>query len=124
MGVQKNGGYRIDERDCAEGKTEKFALKGREGRREAGYKKPPASEYALVCENTLLCSVEDSDEACLKRIFDRYNDKLPEDYSGRSVAPSDVVELYDERGRRYFYRDKDAFCPVHFSPMLAKKMKK
>ena len=124
LSLRKNQGYRIYQLDFSDGKTKKFAFEGMEGLREAGYEQPPASEYALVCENTLLCSVEDSDEACLKRIFDRYNDKLPEDYSGRSVAPSDVVELYDERGRRYFYRDKDAFCPVHFSPMLAKKMKK
>ena len=121
--LQKQQGFRIYQLDFSDGKTKKFAFEGMKGLRKAGYEQPPASEYALIYEGMLLCSVQDSDEACLKRIFEQYNDKLPEDYSGRSIAPSDVIELYDENGRRYFYRDSDTFCPVQFSPMLAKKLK-
>ena len=121
--LQKQQGFRIYQLDFSDGKTKKFAFEGMKGLRKAGYEQPPASEYALIYEGMLLCSVQDSDEASLKQIFERCNDKLPEDYSGRSIAPSDVIELYDENGRRYFYRDNDTFCPVQFSPMLAKKLK-
>ncbi len=40
---------------------------------------------------------------------------------GRSIAPSDVLELYDESERRYFYCDMAGFPQVKFSPALAKK---
>lgn len=43
------------------------------------------------------------------------------DYRGRSIAPSDVLELYDESERRYFYCDMAGFLQVKFSPALAKK---
>lgn len=120
---QRKQGYRIYQLDFSDGKTKPFAFEGMQGLRKAGFEQPPASEYALVCEDMLLCSREDSEQTCLKRIFDRYNDTLPDGYSGRSMAPSDVVELYDESGRKYFYRDTDSFCPVNFSPMLAKKQR-
>ncbi len=122
--LQRKQDFRIYQLDFSDGKTKKFAFEGLKGLQKAGYEQPPASEYCKVYEGSLLCGRDDSDEACLKLIFDRYNDKLPENYFGRSIAPSDVVELHDEGGRRYFYRDTDAFCPVKFSPMLAKKMKK
>ena len=35
--------------------------------------------------------------------------------------PSDVLELYDESERRYFYCDMAGFVQVKFSPALAKK---
>lgn len=124
LSLQKQQGFRIYQLDFSDGKTKKFAFEGLKGLQKAGYEQPPASEYALVCEDVLLCCREDSEQACLKLVFDRYNGKLPEGYSGRSIAPSDVVELYDESERKYFYRDKDSFCPVKFSPMLAKKRKK
>ena len=57
----------------------------------------------------------------LERIFARYNQALPPDYHGRSIAPSDVLELYDESERRYFYCDMAGFVQVKFSPALAKK---
>ena len=91
---------------------------------DAGYRQPPAAEYALVCEDKIFCHVDDTDKVRLELIFNRYSDTLPEGYTGRSIAPSDVVELFDEEGRLYFYRDKDHFCPIKFSPMLAKKKMK
>ena len=54
----------------------------------------------------------------LERIFTRYNDNLPEDYHGRSVSLSDVVELYDDVSRSYYYCDTVGFIQVKFSPML------
>ena len=124
LSLRKQQGFRIYQLDFSDGRTKKFAFEGLKGLQKAGYEQPPASEYALVCEDTLLCCQDDSEQACLERIFDRYNGSLPDGYSGRSMAPSDVVELYGENGRKYFYRDKDSFCPVKFSPMLAKKQKK
>lgn len=121
LSLQKKQGYRIYQLDFSDGKTKKFAFEGLEGLQKAGYEQPPASEYALICEDVLLCAKEDSEQTCLKRIFDRYNGTLPDGYSGRSMAPSDVVELYDGNERKYFYRDTSSFCPVKFSPMLAKK---
>lgn len=47
--------------------------------------------------------------------------RSPPDYRGRSIAPSDVLELYDESERRYFYCDMAGFLQVKFSPALAKK---
>ena len=57
----------------------------------------------------------------LERIFESYNDDLPSDYHGRSVSLSDVVELYDDEGRSYYYCDTAGFVPVKFSPLLAQK---
>ena len=54
-------------------------------------------------------------------VFARYNQAFPPDYRGRSIAPSDVLELYDESERRYFYCDMAGFPQVKFSPALAKK---
>ena len=56
----------------------------------------------------------------LERIFALCNDHFPVGYEGRSLSPSDVVELYDDNSRRYFYCDTRGFVPVSFSPLLAK----
>ncbi|MBR3704967.1 MAG: hypothetical protein IKM11_05730, partial [Oscillospiraceae bacterium] len=47
------------------------------------------------------CDMTESDAKRLDFLFLRYNDTLPEHYHGRSISPSDVVELYDEEKRRY-----------------------
>lgn len=38
---------------------------------------------------------------------------------GLYTALSDVIELYGDEGRSYFYCDVDGFPGVRFSPMLA-----
>jgi len=38
------------------------------------------------------------------------------------VALSDVIELYGDNGRAYFYCDTAGFPGVKFSPMLAKPL--
>ena len=106
-----------------EHQTKKFAFDGIEALRKAGYEQPPAAEYRLVCDDYIPCDILESDAKRLAFLFLRYNDTLPENYHGRSISPSDVVELYDEEKRRYFYRDRDSFCSVKFSPFLAKPMK-
>ncbi len=118
---RREQGYRIYQLEFSDGLPKPFAFEGIEVLKKNGYNQPPAAEYALVGDNVLFCFTNDTESTCLDIIFERYNDSLPEGYKGRSIAPSDVVELYDENGRRYFYRDKKGFCEVQFSPMLAKK---
>ena len=60
----------------------------------------------------------------LRRVFEEFNDDLPAGYHGRSVAPSDVIELFDSDGRRYYYRNRENFTKVRFSPALAHSLLK
>lgn len=120
LSFQKQQKFRIYQLDFSDGKTKPFAFEGLQALQKAGFEQPPASEYALICEDTLLCCTDDSEEICLKLIFNRYNDNLPKVYCGRSIAPSDIVELYDEREKKYFYRDENLFYPVKFSPTQIK----
>ena len=116
-------GFRIYQLDFSDGKTKPFAFAGIKALRKAGYEQPPAVEYALIHEDTLFCFENDCDRFCLELIYNKFNDTFPEGYSGRSVSPSDVIELYDEDGSRYYYCDICNFCEVSFSPELVKKMK-
>ena len=103
--------------------TKKFAFEGIDALYKAGYSQPPASEYRLVYDGYIECNMSDDSETQLSRIFKTYNDTLPQDYNGRSISPSDVVELYDDNNRRYYYRDYNSFCQVKFTPFMAKPMK-
>lgn len=105
-------------------KTKPFAFSGIDALHKAGFQQPPASEYRLVRDETLYCPKDEPDLAVLERVFDHYNGKLPADYPGRCVAPSDVLELYDAEKRRYYYRDMKQFVPVAFSPLLARPIQK
>ena len=98
-----------------------FAFKGIRDLHRAGYEQPPASEYRLVCDSELACPEEWKDTEILEQISAYYGNRVPEGYRGRPLASSDVVELDDGTGRRYFYIDGRKFEPVRFSPFLAKK---
>ena len=98
-----------------------FAFKGIQDLHKAGYEQPPASDYRLVCDSELACPEEWKDMEILEQISAHYGNHVPEGYKGRPLASSDVVELDDETGRRYFYIDSRTFEPVRFSPFLAKK---
>ena len=113
--------FRIYQLDVSLYKVIPFAFGGIKELQKAGHEYPPASQYMLIHDGMLHCEETASDTGRLTRIAELFGDALPKDYRGRSVAPSDVIELYDDTGRRYFYRDTDGFCPVKFSPMLAKK---
>ena len=102
-------------------KTKPFAFSGIDALRKAGFQQPPAAEYTLVYDGELICPVGQSDRDILEHIFARYDQAFPSDYHGRSIAPSDVLELYDENERRYFYCDMAGFPQVKFSPALAKR---
>lgn len=113
--------FRIYQLDVSLYKVIPFAFGGIKELQKAGHEYPPAAQYRLIHDGMLHCEETVSDTGRLTRIAELFGDVLPKDYRGRSVAPSDVIELYDDTGRRYFYRDTDGFCPVKFSPMLAKK---
>ena len=98
-----------------------FAFKGIQDLHKAGYEQPPASDYRLVCDSELACPEEWKDMEILEQISAHYGNHVPEGYKGRPLASSDVVELDDETGRRYFYIDGRTFESVRFSPFLAKK---
>ena len=102
------------------GRVIPFAFGGMDCLRNAGYEQPPAKEYRLVHDGILSYAEGESEHIRLLRLVEQYRDDLPEGFHGRNVAPSDVIELYDEEKRRYYYRDEKAFWPVQFSPMLAK----
>ena len=88
-------------------KTKPFAFSGIDALHKAGFQQPPASEYRLVRDEMLYCPKDEPDLAVLERVFDHYNGKLPADYLGRCIAPSDVLELYDAEKRRYYYPQND-----------------
>ena len=119
---RRSQGFRVYQLTLSGVESKPFAFRGFKEMQAAGYQQPPAAEYARVYDGEIICPKEQPDEAVLERIFMLCNDTFPEGYAGRSLSTSDVVELYDSTGRRYFYCDTSGFAPVNFSPMLAKKL--
>ena len=113
--------FRVYQLNLSEERTIPFAFGGIEAMYNAGYKQPPAAEYSLVYEGKMFCPREQQADEILERIFARYNDDLPADYHGRSISPSDVIELYDSEKRTYFYCNTAGFVPVQFSPLLVRQ---
>ena len=114
--------YRIYQLDLSAGQVIPYAFKGVQALYEASYQQPPATAYRLVCEEEIDTIEGETSGMILRRIADRYCDDLPHGYRGRSVAPSDVLELYGNDSRRYFYVDQDhKFAPVRFSPAAVKR---
>ena len=120
-GQRRKQCFRVYQLDFEGGKTVPYAFSCLEKLYKLGMERPRASDYTLVHDGEILCPREQSDEEVLERIFDRFNDSLPAFYRGRSISTSDIIELYGDGDRKYFYREKDTFTPVEFSPMLAKK---
>ena len=115
--------FRVYQLDLLNGKTIPYAFSGLDKLFALGYEQPRASDYALVHDGEIICPKGLTDADVLERIFRSYNDTLPETYHGRSISASDVIELYGDGERRYFYREETSFTPVEFSPLLAKNMK-
>lgn len=102
-----------------ETQTVPFAFKQLDALRKAGYEQPPAAAYQTVWSAEVCCPKGQNDMEVLGRLFLDYNEHLPEDYRGRPLAPSDVVELDCQGKRTYFYvNDCRDFAPVRFSPFL------
>lgn len=115
--------FRIYQLDLEGGKTIPFAFKGISELRKAEYGQPPAACYRMAWDSVLICPVGWKDKEALERILEDFRGSAPEGYCGRPLASSDVVELQDGTGRRYFYVDGGEFEAVRFSPFLAKPMK-
>ena len=114
--------FRIYQIDTAIAKTIPYAFVNADKLRELGYEQPRASDYRLTYDNVMYCPNEQREDEILERIFECFNERYPADFRGRSLSVSDVVELYDGRDRKYFYRNPDGFAPIGFSPMLAKPL--
>lgn len=114
--------YRIYQLELNGRKTVPFAFAGIQKMRENGYEQPPASLYRLVYDSAIFCLNEQSEHDVLERIFSLYSEDLPQGFPGRNTALSDVIELYGDHGRTYFYCDVNGFPGVKFSPMLAKPL--
>lgn len=114
--------YRIYQLDLSKGMPIPFAFAGIRKMREKGYEQPPASMYRLVCDGSIFCPSEQSEHDVLERIFTLYSDSLPKGFPGRNTALSDVIELYGDGRRTYFYCDVAGFPGVKFSPMLVKPL--
>lgn len=107
------------------GETVPFAFKGILELYRAGYEQPPAAKYKLAADTALVCPDRWKDAEILKHISVCLGGDISEKDGScmeHPLAPSDVVELKDETGRRYFYVDGAGFEPVRFSPFLAKPM--
>ena len=106
-----------------ETQTVPFAFKQLDALRKAGYEQPPAAAYQTVWSAEICCPKGQNDMEVLGRLFLDFNEHLPEDYRGRPLAPSDVVELDCQGKRTYFYvNDCRDFAPVRFSPFLCKRL--
>ncbi len=78
--------------------------------------------HDMIYDGTIPCRTEEDAHQRLLRIALRYADVLPQGYHSRNVAPSDVIELYDDATRKFYYRDESSFWPVQFTASLAKQM--
>lgn len=112
---------RIYQLDFEAEPTIPFAFKGIDALHKAGFKQPPAAKYRLVYEGNISIVQGQTKEDVLQRLYVQYSTPQP-DFKGRCLAASDIVELYDEEQRLYFYREPDGFIPVRFSPTFAKPL--
>ena len=65
-------------------------------------------EYAVVFDG----EVETND---LEALYQKFCLSSPQGYQGHSISMSDIVELYDEKARSFYYVDRFGFREVDFS---------
>lgn len=111
--------YRVYQLDTAGIASHRFAFGGIDQMRREGYRQPPADSYQLIYDGELEYP---SGVTALSQIFYICNNRWPKGYQGHSLALSDVVELYDESNRSFYYRDYMGFVPVLFDAARAKPM--
>lgn len=115
--------FRIYQLDLRANKHIPYAFESMEKLRSLGFGQPRASDYLMVYEAGFYCPIEHTAENVLEHLFCVFNVCPPKDYSGRSLSVSDVVELFDDKERRYYYCEPAGFQATDFSPMLAKRAK-
>ena len=84
---------------------------------EQGFAVPPSEAYTMVYDEPL--ATDDLDE-----IFYIFNCRHPQNYCGRSMSVSDLVELYDDNESIYYYCDTTCFIPVKIQTPLCKEVSK
>lgn len=111
--------YRVYQLDIREGNpVRSYAFDNIEKLYESNLTEPPAEQYCLVCDDVTDFGTDETE--ILEYIRDLYSLKLPEGYFGRAIAPSDVIELYNDNESKFFYCNKKGFCVVSFSSQKAK----
>lgn len=70
---------------------------------------PDISDYEMVYEGT----VETND---LESLFLMFRDQPPDGFTGHPMAVSDVIELYDQNDRHFYYADIMGFQKVDILP--------
>ena len=71
---------------------------------------PPADIYEVVFDGAL--GTEN-----LEEIYYIFNETHPKGYRGRSLAPSDIIELYNDNGSSFFYCNTVGFKKIRFKPV-------
>ena len=69
---------------------------------------PEIENYNRVFDGT----VETND---LESLFEKFNTDFPPGYTGYSLSMSDILELYDDQGREFYYVDVVGFRQVEFA---------
>lgn len=124
LSLRKRQQFRIYQLEFSdEVQTKPYAFRDFNEVKKLGYEQPPAADYRLTEDASMYYTGDPTDTEMLGRIFEWYNDDLPKEYTGRSLSPSDIVELYDNKTRRYFYCNHTSFEEVRFSPRFALPMK-
>lgn len=81
--------------------------------KEKGYVSPPRSVYKEVYDGEIYTEN-------LETIFMIFNIDCPHGYMGRPLSVSDVVELYDGNGSRFYYCDQNCFVKTAFETEAVK----
>ncbi len=101
--------YQIDPLDS------KYAFRDYANVRAQGRAAPPAELYKVVFDGQL-------ETDALRDIWRIFNTSHPQGYLGRSLSVSDIVELYDSTGSRFFYCDSFCFKKIRFNPVTSRFM--
>lgn len=87
-----------------------YAFRDYKNVRAHGRAAPPPELYTIVFDGQL-----DTDN--LNEITRIFNVAHPHEYRGRFLTTSDIVELYDAGGSRFFYCDTFGYKKIRFSPV-------
>lgn len=76
-------------------------------RTDRGFGKPQPKEYDLVYEMEV-------DAFDLEKLWECFGEKLPKNFSGHALSISDVVELSEDKNKRFFYVEPKGFVEIEF----------
>ena len=79
------------------------------------------SDYTKIYSGELLDGVEyrgcviklnQNDKKVLQNLYVEFNFKIPEDYCGRPMSVSDIIEIVRADGSHYYYCDRAGFVEL------------